>query len=943
MISSIVLAAGMLSVVAQNPEIVCFKNAKLDVNETIPEETRGYTLRKGKEGTIVHFIKYQKGKTSSWPYVGVRGKEIKLRDWRSYKFLMVQLRNLDPEISPTVGIVVRDTSGKAFRVPCRVRCNTLNTVVIPITEFARKVDVGKVNLLQLAIPNCPYNIELELISASLSGKAGPVDPNKEITRIFDIKNEILAGKRGLQSHGINLDMQSGDPVITVKQYRAGMDKWPGLNLKSGVDEMLLEGDWSTKTHLVAELELLQGEITLDLRFEDNDGKRFWNGIGSLKKNETTSVDLMIYDMGIDLSHINRIYLGCTMPSNDGSYRIKAFHLEFRPETLYTPAVAKINKLLKLDLNEKERTEVMNLKKQLDITYALVRGKYAKYGDIRNFINITEKSKQATDSLLRINQFRQARENMSSYPYAVGLSDSMTSVFIDNKGFVMKPAKKAFLEMAKNEYESFQVVVISNEKKVKATISISPLKGPDGATIQTESAVVGFAKTERPRYPVEYVGWYPDFIIRYQQSAWIQKNEAVPFWIRLHTAKDTPTGLYQGTVTVTVEGEKSYSFPLEVKVFNFTLPEGAPLPTAYDVAGSLHVMYRPISSSDTRKLHRDFARYAASYKLTYDRLYYGPYGTPKYVSDNWKMLHDSSDLKSFCIVNATPYSKFVKDRTDPNDPGVERLLRGLPSHIAEISKHAKNGGYYDKAYFYGFDEWKIDAVTNRIFGFLKKNWPEIPIMTTAAVPYADLPGLENIDIWVPIAKHYAENPELIRKLRKRGIKVWWYICNYPRPPEPSFMLEVPATVPRLFMGMMTQKYKPEGFLYWSLIAWRSKQLEGGPVQYGPRTHWNPNTGIENEEGNFFVPGRDRILLPTIRVENFRDGVEDLWYYTLLQQSLAKVKTSGKKVPTDLINAVEAALNVPDSIVKNTKSYTTDPDQIRAERLKIAKLIEALQEN
>ena len=58
---------------------------------------------------------------------------------------------------------------------------------------------------------------------------------------------------------------------------------------------------------------------------------------------------------------------------------------------------------------------------------------------------------------------------------------------------------------------------------------------------------------------------------------------------------------------------------------------------------------------------------------------------------------------------------------------------------------------------------------------------------------------------------------------------------------------------------------------------------GAVADGPRTNWNPATcNTDNEEGNLFVPGRDLKILPTIRIENFRDGVEDLWYYRMLEK-------------------------------------------------------------
>ena len=157
-----------------------------------------------------------------------------------------------------------------------------------------------------------------------------------------------------------------------------------------------------------------------------------------------------------------------------------------------------------------------------------------------------------------------------------------------------------------------------------------------------------------------------------------------------------------------------------------------------------------------------------------------------------------------------------------------------------------------------------------------------------------------------------------------------------------MLEVPAAVPRLFMGMMTEKYRPDGFLYWSIVSWMPRVRSGlGAVTDGPRTNWNPATcATDNEEGNLFVPGRDLKILPTIRIENFRDGVEDLWYYRMLEE-LVKQAEGKSGFDKELLARSQKALTVPESLILSTDQYNTDPEALRSVRRELAECMEEMQ--
>jgi hypothetical protein len=919
-----------------------FREGNTAFPETAPN-TWGYTAEKSSDGLLVQYLKFKDG-NSIWPYFNISPGEISRTDWSQSKFLILNVRNLSPSITPTMNIIVRDRANKIFSTHCRVRCNSLNRLLIPVDKIAEKIDPTQIGLIQFAFSKPAWGFGLEYISLVLDGKRGKTDPDSIVPAVYDLRRELLKNRKAVIVYdATRMVAENNEVTISFRKYEEDMDKWPGVTIVGGIDGALSDGDMSTKTHLSIELEPVDGIPTgLGLTLIDSKQEKIWTAFSHAPGGKLIA-DVMIHDMKADLSQIASLSLGRTMPPEGFTFRINKYQFEFRPEAIYSPVLRKLDALLRLKLTDAERNRVESTRSELEKLYNLVKGESARNGDIHDFLEQVVGARELSARILRVSTVRNVREAMKNYDYSVGIADSMTSVFLTGTGFAMEPAVKVSLEMAANEYESFQTVVFSDKPLRDVRVEVSEFEGPGSSRIQAHCAVVGHANAKRMTYPAEHTGFYPDFIIDYQQQANIEANETVPFWIRLKTSADAAPGLYRATVTVTGRDLQPYRFPLEIKVYDFRLPKGSPLPSAYNSAdGDIKKIFKLDTPELYEKVMNQFVDYIADYKLTYDRIYYGPYSNYDRSTDTvfskWKRLNERGVLKSFCILNTTPHPSFTANKNDPDDPGVLRLLEDTRKYLDFWLPVAREYGILDKAFIYGFDEGNIDAVTANVFGFIKANYPELPIMTTADIHSADMPGLENIDIWVPIATRYGRESELIAALRKRNIRVWWYICNFPRPPEPTFMLEVPALVPRLFMGIMSWKYQPEGFLYWSICCWKEKAEVINSS--GPRTNWNPNTcQQDNEEGNLFVPGHDYTFLPTIRVENFRDGIEDLWYYTLLRDRIRELEQQGKGDLTQ-VNQAKALLKISDDIIKSTGDYTIDPEQIRRARRKAAEALETL---
>ena len=92
-------------------------------------------------------------------------------------------------------------------------------------------------------------------------------------------------------------------------------------------------------------------------------------------------------------------------------------------------------------------------------------------------------------------------------------------------------------------------------------------------------------------------------------------------------------------------------------------------------------------------------------------------------------------------------------------------------------------------------------------------------------------------------------------------------------------------------------------------------------------------MHNGEGCWTCVGRGGRPLPTLRLENFRDGLEDFAYAQLLE---ARLKTmAGDATWTDSANRL---LAVPESVAKSLTNYSDDPQSIYAWRDEMADLLE-----
>lgn len=87
------------------------------------------------------------------------------------------------------------------------------------------------------------------------------------------------------------------------------------------------------------------------------------------------------------------------------------------------------------------------------------------------------------------------------------------------------------------------------------------------------------------------------------------------------------------------------------------------------------------------------------------------------------------------------------------------------------------------------------------------------------------------------------------------------------------------------------------------------------------------------------GPDGIPLPTVRLENFRDGLEDFAYVRLLESAIARIDASPalRAARTNWLERARPLLLVPAEVLKSKTDYSRDPAPLGRWRNALAEAI------
>lgn len=477
--------------------------------------------------------------------------------------------------------------------------------------------------------------------------------------------------------------------------------------------------------------------------------------------------------------------------------------------------------------------------------------------------------------------------------------------------------KAKISLAKNETEALQIVLRAKQKLKNVRFKVSNLKCGNNIlnAKNIEIIPVGYIKARpAPFSVVMNYTWTPDPLLTFLNSFTLDANVWQPLYVDIHTPKDTKAGVYVGSLEISADSTKSLIIPLQVKVWDFSIPTRSTLPTA--IAYRRDKGYKSYKNIDPKAKELETQKLLLKHKITPDSIY--GRGNPMRMLKRW----DKSYAGPYCVIHISKQRQLKA-----GNPYPQKKLKGYMDRLDKYVPSLKKTKFYQDCYIYCFDEISSSQAfaARQILSLIKTKYPNIPIMTTAYdATFGKDPifGLDPyIDIWVPAVGSYVKNLKNAKAARKRGKKIWWYVCNGPAPPTVNLLLASTTSASRLLLGVLANKYKPDGFLYYQVANWGApgEQL----VSQGPLTAhsgMNGHRATQDGDGMLFYPGKAGTL-PTLRVKALRDGLEDYEYYHIIEQKFPNSKL----------------LKIPKKVCVDLENYDTSGDELMNYREKLGEFI------
>lgn len=136
------------------------------------------------------------------------------------------------------------------------------------------------------------------------------------------------------------------------------------------------------------------------------------------------------------------------------------------------------------------------------------------------------------------------------------------------------AKDVHLQSAKNEFESYILVVNPQKRLEHFRVQPTALVHESGYKIGTDLITVRkveYVNVTKPTDAYSFEGWWPDPLPLYQQSETLMPSENQPFWITVKVPNDAPAGQYTGEVLLSAHGF-AHTVPVKWQVWDFALPQ-----------------------------------------------------------------------------------------------------------------------------------------------------------------------------------------------------------------------------------------------------------------------------------------------------------------------------------------------------------------------------------
>lgn len=473
-----------------------------------------------------------------------------------------------------------------------------------------------------------------------------------------------------------------------------------------------------------------------------------------------------------------------------------------------------------------------------------------------------------------------------------------------------------LSAARNEWESFQILMRSDMSVRGINVHAGDLEGPGGSVLRAEDARLFrqhqlYLDIGTYRNNEFKPGWYPDPLIPFRHPLTRKPLEgarlvAVPFdlpasethgfWIDVYVPADASPGEYRGKYRVTTQDGREIEIPVTLTVWDFALPRVSTLQTALgSPAQRMRGYYSQLAKDGKEEEPSDWdaVETQCAEMLTRHRINatpparsIGPIaqqdGSYRIPSEQINELREFVDHYHVNAIQIGHPNRIVKD------PEIEReklhaWLRSWDHTAAELNRsqvifyiYLKDEPNDEEAYKY-VQKWgqaicEAKSVVKVLV--VEQTWAQED-------EWGDFYGA--VDIWCPLFPLFKEESAV--KRQALGEIIWTYTALCQREPTPWWHIDYPLLNYRV-PAWISWRYRIRGLLYWGGMSfWRQVEDPWTDPKTLDRRGESGKGQLYNGEGTIVYPGRavgyDGIA-PSLRLKALRDSIEDYEYLAILEQ-------------------------------------------------------------
>ena len=506
-------------------------------------------------------------------------------------------------------------------------------------------------------------------------------------------------------------------------------------------------------------------------------------------------------------------------------------------------------------------------------------------------------------------------------YSLWGAPSSVKIMREDTDYANKRNAELRFDGVMGEYESYQLMITAESDIGAYSLEVSDLTGENGTFSAQNFEVYHefYHYVSKSSTSATTPGYYPDALIPDELSIEAGENRIAKdcnqgIWVTVHIpAENTKPGVYSGSFTLTVDGEKT-DIPVYLNIRNYVLPEESEQRTLFmfreqrmmegemDTSIELkeayyeffldyrvNLNYVPMDSNDPQEFVESVKKYVND-----DRV--NTYSFPDtYLGGEWRNSALWKEWLYAFAENSSPecdlFKKLVWYYVDEPEGmyGQEvgtiwalnelASVKGMILDVYEEILADTSDRYKGLKQIEGWENYFLDPPT--VVTIKTSSDPQLKAESSIWCPGWGYFGTQSErDYWMSAAEEAYDAGTLQ--------EFWWYGCMGPRNPYPTYHLDDELMTGRI-VTWLQQKYGITGNLYWSVHT--EQNVYETPYFSGSPGYVDVNS-LPTGDGYLVYPGARYNHfgpLPSMRLMSVRDGAEEFELLMDLEHKYDELKT------------------------------------------------------